>query len=227
MVLWLLLTSHSSLLLQISLSVRPHGINQYSFLVYLLGLHSRVTVTFWTSLLLANLSAYYALVPSFCPSGYDFAIPSSRLHLTMQTLGVAIEFVGNYASVDFHRRALICPSYQKEPRRSPKLFFLRTEKSQGNTLKASTNIRWMRRNSDERAAASAGSWRCCRPGVPEGGETAASRSIEGGLPILLLQWSHMLRLTSEGRLRRSASSSVFLRGLPGVCPGVLFNPPDA
>lgn len=116
---------------------------------------------------------------------------------------------------------------QKEPRRSPKLFFLRTEKSQGNTLKASTNIRWMRRNSDERAAASAGSWRCCRPGVPEGGETAASRSIEGGLPILLLQWSHMLRLTSEGRLRRSASSSAFHRGLPGIGPGVLFSCSDA
>ena len=82
LVLWLLLTSHSSLLLQISLSVRPHGINQYSFLVYLLGLRSRVTVTFWTSLLCANLSAYYAFVPSFCPSGYDFAIPSSRLCLT-------------------------------------------------------------------------------------------------------------------------------------------------
>ena len=93
---------------------RPHGINQYSFLVYLLGLHSRVTVTFWTSLLLANLSAYYAFVPSFCSSGYDFAIPSSRLHLTIQTLGVAFEFVGNYASVDFHHRALICPSYNKK-----------------------------------------------------------------------------------------------------------------
>ena len=78
-------------------SVRPRGINQYSFLVYLLGLHNRVTVTFWTSLLFVNLSAYYAFVPSFCSSGYDFAIPSSRLHLAMQTLGVAMRFVGNYA----------------------------------------------------------------------------------------------------------------------------------
>ncbi|MBQ3692597.1 MAG: hypothetical protein II931_04665, partial [Clostridia bacterium] len=49
----------------------------------------------------------------FCPSGYDFAIPSSRLNLTIQTLGVAFEFVGNYASVDFYHRALVCPSYQK------------------------------------------------------------------------------------------------------------------
>ena len=113
LVLWLLLTSCRSLLLRISPSARPHGINQYSFLVYLLGLHNRVTVTFGTSLFLANLSAYYAFVPSFCSSGYDFAIPSSRLHLTMHTLGVAFKFVGNYASVDFHHRALICPSYQK------------------------------------------------------------------------------------------------------------------
>ena len=118
LVLWLLLTSHSSLLLQISLPVSPHGINQYSFLVYLLGLRNRVTVTFWTSLLAVNLSAYYAFVPSFCSSGYDFAIPSSRLCLTTQTLGVAFEFVGNYASVDFHHRALICPSYRKKDRRS-------------------------------------------------------------------------------------------------------------
>ena len=113
LVLWLLLTSCRSLLLRISPSARPRGINQYSFLVYLFGLRNRVTVTFWTSLLVVNLSAYYAFVPSFCSSGYDFAIPSSRLCLTTQTLGVAFEFVGNYASVDFHHRALICPSYLK------------------------------------------------------------------------------------------------------------------
>ena len=84
LVLWLLLTSCRSLLLRVFFSsARPHGINQYSFLVYLLGLRNRVTVTFWTSLLLVNLSAYYAFVPSFCSSGYDFAIPSSRLHLTV------------------------------------------------------------------------------------------------------------------------------------------------
>ena len=38
-----------------------------------------------------------ALVLGFCSSGYDFAIPSSRLYLAIQTLGVAIGFVGNYA----------------------------------------------------------------------------------------------------------------------------------
>ena len=116
LVLWPLLTSHSSLLLQIALSMRPHGINQYSFLVYLLGLRNRVTITFWTSLPYANLSTYYAFVPSFYPSGYDFAIPSSRLHLAVQTLGVAFGLVGNYLPADFHRRALICPSYiNKKP----------------------------------------------------------------------------------------------------------------
>ena len=76
--------------------MRPHGINQYSFLVYLSGLRSKVTVTFWTSLSLASLSAYCALIPASCSSGYDFAIPSSRLHLTVQTLGVAFGLVGNY-----------------------------------------------------------------------------------------------------------------------------------
>ena len=125
-VLWLLLTSCRSLLLRISPPARPHGINQYSFLVYLLGLRNRVTVTFWTSLLLANLSAYYAFVPSFCPSGYDFAITSSRLCLTTYTLGVAFGLVGNYLPADFHRRALICPSYSKRTlyRNRHKVLFL-------------------------------------------------------------------------------------------------------
>ena len=64
---------------------------------------------------LATLPAQCAFVSGFCSSGYDFAIPSSRLNLTIQTLGVATEFVGNYASVDFHHRALICPSYRETP----------------------------------------------------------------------------------------------------------------
>ena len=37
--------------------VRPHGISCTSFLVYLLDLHIKVTVAFWTLLLLANLSS--------------------------------------------------------------------------------------------------------------------------------------------------------------------------
>jgi hypothetical protein len=96
-VLWSLLTSHSSLLLQVSLSVRPHGISHQSFLVYLPNLPTWVTVTFWTSLLLASSSAMQALVLDFCSSGYDFAIASSLPHLTMWNLQVALGFVGNYA----------------------------------------------------------------------------------------------------------------------------------
>ena len=79
--------------------MRPHGISQYSFLVYLPDLHIKLTVTFWASMLLATLPAQCAFVSGFFSSGYDFAIPSSRLNLTIQTLGVATEFVGNYASV--------------------------------------------------------------------------------------------------------------------------------
>ena len=68
MVLWLLPTSCSSLLLRLMKpSARPHGINQYSFLVYPPDLRIWVTVTFWTSLPFANLSAKYAFVSSFCP----------------------------------------------------------------------------------------------------------------------------------------------------------------
>ena len=46
---------------------------------------------------MARLSVILALVLGFCSSGYDFAIPSSRLYLAVQTLGVAMRFVGNYA----------------------------------------------------------------------------------------------------------------------------------
>ena len=95
--------------------MRPHGISLCSFLVYLSGLRIRVTVAFWTLLPVASSSACCAFVPASCSSGYDFAIPSSRLFLTEQTLGVAFEFVGNYASMDFHHRALTCPSYNKNP----------------------------------------------------------------------------------------------------------------
>ena len=65
-----------------------------------------VKITVWNILL-------HAFVSSFCSSGYDFAIASSLPHLTVRNLQVAFEFVGNYASVDFHHRALICPSYCK------------------------------------------------------------------------------------------------------------------
>ena len=77
--------------------VRPHGISHQSFLVYLPNLLAWFTVAFWTSRLLARLSTVQALVLGFCSSGYNFAIPSSRLHLTMQTLGITMRFAGNYA----------------------------------------------------------------------------------------------------------------------------------
>ena len=63
LVLWLLLTSHGSLLLRISPSMRPHGISHRSFLVYLPDLRTRVTVIFWALLPIANLPALYASYP--------------------------------------------------------------------------------------------------------------------------------------------------------------------
>lgn len=70
--------------------------------------------TFGTSLPPANSSAYYAFAPCFCSSGHDFAIPSSLLHLAMQTLGAAFGLLGNYLPVNLHSKALTCPSYQGE-----------------------------------------------------------------------------------------------------------------
>ena len=51
----------------------------------------------WDFAAFSQLIRHGRLISGFCSSGYDFAIPSSRLHLTMQTLGVAMGFVGNYA----------------------------------------------------------------------------------------------------------------------------------
>ena len=95
--LWLLLTSHSSLLLRSFPPVRPHGISRSSFLVYLPNLPIGVTVCFWTSTLAAVLSVLWALVSGFCSSGYDFTIASSRPYLTIWTLQVAFGFDANYA----------------------------------------------------------------------------------------------------------------------------------
>ena len=78
-------------------SVRPHGVSLQTF--------PRLPVRFthhgygclWDFAVLSQLIRHVRLVSGFCSSGYDFAIPSSRLHLTVQTLGVAMGFVGNYA----------------------------------------------------------------------------------------------------------------------------------
>ena len=97
-------------------SVRPHGISPEPFPVYSSDLRIEVTVAFWTLMLFAILSAQYALISDFCPSSHGFAIASSRLYLTVQTLQVTLRFVGNYAPQDFHLRFRTCPSY-KESRR--------------------------------------------------------------------------------------------------------------
>ena len=115
-VLWLLLTSHSSLLLrQMRPPVRPHGISPEPFPVYSPDLRIEVTVAFWTLMPIAISSAQYALISGFCPSSHGFAIASSRLYLTIQTLQVALRFVGNYAPQDFHPRFGTCPSYKQQP----------------------------------------------------------------------------------------------------------------
>ena len=122
--LWLLLTSHSSLLLRLMRPpVRPHGISRQSFLVYLPDLRLRVTVAFWTLMPVAISSAQYALISGFCPSSHGFAIASSRLYLTIQTLQVTLRFVGNYAPQDFHLRFGTCPSYNKKTVNQGSRFF--------------------------------------------------------------------------------------------------------
>ena len=118
----LLLTSHSSLLLRLMRpSVRPHGVSLRTFP------RSPVRFTYhgygclWDFAVFSQLirmicliSAVTAYAETSCSSGHDFAIPSSRLFLTVQTLGVAIGFVGNYAPWDFHPRFGTCPSHQKK-----------------------------------------------------------------------------------------------------------------
>ena len=96
-------------------SVRPHGISPEPFPVYSSDLRIEVTVAFWTLMLFAILSAQYALISDFCPSSHGFAIASSRLYLTVQTLQVTLRFVGNYAPQDFHLRFRTCPSYKEKP----------------------------------------------------------------------------------------------------------------
>ena len=106
-------------------SVRPHGISPEPFPVYSSDLRIEVTVAFWTLMLFAILSAQYALISDFCPSSHGFAIASSRLYLTVQTLQVTLRFVGNYAPQDFHLRFRTCPSYkEKRYRKNPITLFL-------------------------------------------------------------------------------------------------------
>ena len=72
MVLWLLLTSCSSLLLRLLPSARPHGISRQSFLVYPLDLHTRVTVAFWVFDICSHLARRVCLHIQFLSVGPRF-----------------------------------------------------------------------------------------------------------------------------------------------------------
>ena len=104
--------------------VRPHGISPEPFPVYSPDLRIEVTVAFGTLMSIAISSAQYALISGFCPSSHGFAIASSRLYLTIQTLQVALRFVGNYAPRDFHPRFGACPSYNIKRLDSSSRFYL-------------------------------------------------------------------------------------------------------
>ena len=110
--LWLLLTSHGSLLLRLTKPpMRPHGISLQSFLVYLPDLRSWVTVAFWTSLSWASLSAMYAL--------YQVSVRQATISLSLLLAHTSRckpweSLWGSSATtplVDFHHRLTACPSY--------------------------------------------------------------------------------------------------------------------
>ena len=77
------------------------------------------TVAFWTLRLHACSSASVALLSGSCSSGREFAMASSPLHLTVQSLPVTIGFVGNYVLWNFHPSFGTCPSYMQEVRSFP------------------------------------------------------------------------------------------------------------
>ena len=80
----LLLTSYSSLLLQqMRPSVRPHGISLPVFPRLLAGSTYMVYGFLLNFAALSQLIHHVRLVSGFCPPSYDFAIPSSRLYLTI------------------------------------------------------------------------------------------------------------------------------------------------
>ena len=91
--------------------VRPHGISRQSFLVYLPDLRTWVTVAFWTSLLLASLSAIDAL--------YQVSVRQVTISLSLPLAYTSRckpweSLWGSSATtplVDFHHRLTACPSY--------------------------------------------------------------------------------------------------------------------
>ena len=72
MVLWLLLTSCSSLLLRLLSSARPRGISRQTYLVYPLDLHTRVTVAFWVFDICCHLARRVCLHIQFLSVGPRF-----------------------------------------------------------------------------------------------------------------------------------------------------------
>ena len=114
MVLWLLLTSCSSLLLRLLPSARPHGISRPSFLVYPLDLRTRVTVAFRVFDVSSHLARRVRLHIQFLSVGprfrYCFFSPAPH------DANLANRYGGSSATtplVDFHHRCMTCPSYQK------------------------------------------------------------------------------------------------------------------
>ena len=123
MVLWLLLTSCSSLLLRLLPSARPHGISRPSFLVYPLDLRTRVTVAFRVFDVSSHLARRVRLHIQFLSVGprfrYCFFSPAPH------DANLANRYGGSSATtplVDFHHRLTACPSYYYKRLRDPGAF---------------------------------------------------------------------------------------------------------
>ena len=121
--LWLLLTSHSSLLLRYIPACetsrdKPASLSSStclkSFLVYLPDLRTWVTVAFRTSLSPVSLSAMYAL--------YQVSVRQATISLSLLLAHTSRckpweSLWGSSATtplVDFHHRLTACPSYRKK-----------------------------------------------------------------------------------------------------------------
>ena len=79
---------------------------------------SRLRLPLGASMSVAILSAWYALVPCFCPSGHDFAIASSLPSVTAWNLRVAMRFVGNYATYGLPPQIHYIPVIRQENRKA-------------------------------------------------------------------------------------------------------------
>ena len=113
--LWLLLTSHSSLFLRLmEPPARPHGISPQSFLVCLPDLRDWVTVAFWTLLSYVSSSAKRAL--------YQVSVRQATISLSLLLACTSRckpweSLWGSSATtplMDFHHRLTACPSYEKK-----------------------------------------------------------------------------------------------------------------